>query len=44
MCVTCGCADDNPKITHPQTGEIVTINSHDRESHHTHSLPDCTVG
>ncbi|MGD1910879.1 MAG: hydrogenase nickel incorporation protein HypB [Rivularia sp. (in: cyanobacteria)] len=43
MCVTCGCADDNPKITHPQTGEIVTINSHDRESHHTHSLPDGTV-
>lgn len=43
MCVTCGCSDDNAKITHPQTGEVVTINSHDNESHHTHTLPDGTV-
>ncbi|MEO1378294.1 MAG: hydrogenase nickel incorporation protein HypB [Cyanobacteria bacterium J06635_10] len=43
MCVTCGCSDDNAKITHPQTGEVVTINSHDSESHHTHTLPDGTV-
>jgi hydrogenase nickel incorporation protein HypB len=38
MCVTCGCSDDNAKITHLQTGEVVGINSH-----HTHTLPDGTV-
>ena len=38
MCVTCGCSDDSAKITHPQTDEVVGINSH-----HTHTLPDGTV-
>jgi hydrogenase nickel incorporation protein HypB len=38
MCVTCGCSDDSAKITYPQTGEVVGINSH-----HTHTLPDGTV-
>ncbi len=39
MCVTCGCSDDSAKITHPQTGEVVEINSHS----HSHTLPDGTV-
>ncbi len=45
MCVTCGCSDDNAKITHPQTGEVVAVDSHDNKSHHhhTHTLPDGTV-
>jgi len=43
MCVTCGCSDDKAKITHPQTGEVVTIDSQIDEHHHTHTLPDGTV-
>ena len=43
MCVTCGCSDDNAKITHPQTGEVVAIDSHDDTHHHSHTLPDGTV-
>ena len=43
MCVTCGCADDNPKITHPQTGEVVVVDSDDNNHHHTHTLPDGTI-
>ncbi|MGB3636679.1 MAG: hydrogenase nickel incorporation protein HypB [Rivularia sp. (in: cyanobacteria)] len=45
MCVTCGCSDDIAKITHPQTGEVVAVDSHDNKSHHhhTHTLPDGTV-
>jgi len=41
MCVTCGCSDDDAKISYPQN-QAVTINSHD-EHHHTHTLPDGTV-
>ena len=40
MCVTCGCSDDNAKITHPQTGEVVVVDSDDNNHHHTHTLPD----
>jgi len=46
MCVTCGCSDDaETKITNSQTGEVVTINSHQHEhtEDHTHILPDGTV-
>lgn len=43
MCVTCGCSDDNAFITHPQTGEVLTMNSHSDEHHHTHTLPDGTI-
>ncbi|MGF1674675.1 MAG: hydrogenase nickel incorporation protein HypB [Rivularia sp. (in: cyanobacteria)] len=39
MCVTCGCSDDNAKISYPQN-QAVTINSHSDEHHHTHTLPD----
>ncbi|BAY86162.1 hydrogenase accessory protein HypB [Calothrix parasitica NIES-267] len=42
MCVTCGCSDDNAKITHPQTGEVVVVDS-DNNQHHTHTLPDGTI-
>ena len=42
MCVTCGCSDDNFKITHPQMSEELKMNSHHHE-HHTHTLPDGTV-
>lgn len=42
MCVTCGCSDDSAKITHPQTGEVVAVNSHN-DGHHTHTLPDGTI-
>lgn len=43
MCVTCGCSDDSAKITHPQTGEVVTVDSLDGEHYHTHTLPDGTA-
>lgn len=43
MCVTCGCSDDDAKITYPQTGEVVVVNSDDNHHHHTHTLPDGTV-
>ena len=43
MCVTCGCSDDNAKITHPQTGEVVVVDSDDNNHHHTHTLPDGTI-
>jgi hydrogenase nickel incorporation protein HypB len=42
MCVTCGCSDDaESKITNPETGEVVAINSN--VHHHTHTLADGTV-
>ncbi|MFH7029118.1 MAG: hydrogenase nickel incorporation protein HypB [Heteroscytonema crispum UTEX LB 1556] len=45
MCVTCGCSDNGQaKIANLETGEVVTINSHDdNQHHHTHTLPDGTV-
>lgn len=46
MCVTCGCSDDGKAtITHPETGEVVAIDSQvDSAAHsHTHTLPDGTV-
>lgn len=43
MCVTCGCSDDSAKITHPQTGEVVTVDSYDDSHSHSHTLPDGTV-
>ncbi|NJK47431.1 hydrogenase nickel incorporation protein HypB [Candidatus Gracilibacteria bacterium] len=46
MCVTCGCSDDSEvKMTNPQTGKTVLIETkeeQDRRSH-THTLPDGTV-
>ncbi|MBR8834781.1 MAG: hydrogenase nickel incorporation protein HypB [Stigonema ocellatum SAG 48.90 = DSM 106950] len=46
MCVTCGCSDDaEATITHPETGQVVAMNSQ-RDNHHhshTHTLPDGTV-
>ncbi|MEM9922761.1 MAG: hydrogenase nickel incorporation protein HypB [Cyanobacteria bacterium P01_D01_bin.50] len=42
MCVTCGCSDDNAKITHPQMNEKLKMNSH-HDEHHTHTLPDGKV-
>ncbi|NJL80187.1 MAG: hydrogenase nickel incorporation protein HypB, partial [Richelia sp. SM2_1_7] len=42
MCLTCGCSDDNTKITYPQN-QAVTINSHSDEHYHTHTLPDGTI-
>lgn len=43
MCVTCGCSDDNAKITHLETGEVMAVDSHNDGYHHTHTLPDGTV-
>ncbi|MEM6404348.1 MAG: hydrogenase nickel incorporation protein HypB [Cyanobacteria bacterium P01_D01_bin.116] len=43
MCVTCGCSDDDARITHPQTGEVVVVDSNDNNHHHTHTLPDGTL-
>ncbi len=43
MCVTCGCSDDaEATIAHPETGEVVAINSQGN-NHHTHTLADGTV-
>lgn len=44
MCVTCGCSDNGEaKITNPETGEVMAINSNGHEHHHTHTLADGTV-
>ena len=43
MCVTCGCSDDNGKITYPQKSEAVAVESHRHEHYHTHTLPDGTA-
>jgi hydrogenase nickel incorporation protein HypB len=44
MCVTCGCSDDaESKITNPETGEVVAINSNVHHHTHTHTLADGTV-
>ncbi|MEM6751833.1 MAG: hydrogenase nickel incorporation protein HypB [Cyanobacteria bacterium P01_C01_bin.38] len=40
MCVTCGCSDDNAKITYPHA---VAVESHSHEHYHTHTLPDGTA-
>jgi hydrogenase nickel incorporation protein HypB len=43
MCVTCGCSNDaDTKITNPETGEVVAINSNGHHTH-THTLADGTV-
>ncbi|GET35462.1 hydrogenase nickel incorporation protein HypB [Microseira wollei] len=44
MCVTCGCSDDaETKITNPETGEVVAINSNLHHHTHTHTLADGTA-
>jgi len=46
MCVTCGCSDDGKAtMTHPETGEVVAIDSqvNTHVHSHTHTLPDGTV-